>query len=276
MSTRKPSVADKFYPGSKRELESMFTNLLNNEKGKIKSDLSEKTIIGAVVPHAGYIYSGYEATHFFEILKKSHIVYDCVFIINPNHTGYGSSISLDENEFWETPLGRIEIDKDFAELLDFDKSEKAHKFEHSGEVILPFLQHYLEYNFKILPLCILSQTFENAKIIAQKIYNTNQELKKKILIIASSDFSHFVEPEEGIKLDDMALKGIMEFNSEDVYKTIIQNNISVCGYGPIMVLLEYSKLVTDSPNIDILSRGNSGKNMPSNEVVDYISILVYQ
>ncbi|MCD4747716.1 MAG: AmmeMemoRadiSam system protein B, partial [Bacteroidales bacterium] len=215
------------------------------------------------------------AVHFFEIIKNSAEKYDTIFIINPDHSGYGNEIALDENDHWVTPLGKVEIDKEFMDKLDFPVSGIAHQYEHSGEVMIPLLQYFLDYKFKILPITITRQNIVNAKIVANAIYESNKALNKKILIIASSDFSHHVEPEYGKHLDSFVLKGISNLDSSEIYKVIIEKNISVCGYGPIMTLVEYSKLVSSKPQTKILKIGNSGEVIPSNEVVDYASILFY-
>lgn len=276
MKTRHAAVAGRFYPGTKDEISHQLTQILQKEKPNIDLSLSNKQIIGAVVPHAGYMFSAYQAIHFFEILKNSQQQFDTFFIINPNHTGYGDEISLDENDFWETPYGKVEIDKDFFDFLDFAESADAHKFEHSGEVMLPLLQYSLNYSFKIVPITLSNQNPTNALFIAQNIIKANNILNKNICIIASSDFSHFVEPSEGKELDNYVIEEILKLNSEGVYQQVKDKNISVCGYGPIMTLMEYTKLITNKPQVEILKIGHSGEVIPSSEVVDYVSILFYQ
>jgi len=96
------------------------------------------------------------------------------------------------------------------------------------------------------------------------------------MIIASSDFTHFESPVDGKMKDDLVLEQIEKQDSEKLYDTVIQNRISVCGYGPIMTLIEYGKLVADKPSSTILARGHSGKTRPSASVVDYITILFYR
>ncbi|MCB2222290.1 MAG: AmmeMemoRadiSam system protein B [Bacteroidetes bacterium] len=276
MKTRRPAVAGRFYPGNAMEIRHQLSDILDRERPLIEMALAEKEIIGAVVPHAGYMFSGYQAIHFFEILKKSKQQFDTFFIINPNHTGYGEEISLDENDVWETPLGKVEIDYDFYDLLDFAESEAAHKFEHSGEVMVPMLQNSLDYAFRIVPITLSHQNPENARIIAKAIHKANALLKKKICVIASSDFSHFVEPEEGKKLDRPVIEEILNMNPEGVYHEVRDGNLSVCGFGPIMALMEYAGMVAHKPQTRILRKGHSGEIMPSNEVVDYVSILFYK
>lgn len=275
MKIRKPHFSGRFYPASKSELVNLIERILDIEIKKIDISFSGKKLIGAVVPHAGYMFSGYQAVHFFEILKNCREKYDTIFIINPSHTGLGEKISLDANTHWKTPFGITEVDKDFMQNLNLPISEDAHTYEHSGEVILPFLQHFLDYDFKILPITIRRQDYEYAKAIANDIYRVNKELKKNILVIASSDFSHQVQPDIGKTLDYLVINEIINFNAEKVGEIVRKKNISVCGYGPIMSLIEYSKLISENPKSKVLRYGHSGEVMPSDSVVDYASILMY-
>jgi len=168
MKIREPAVAGMFYPEGKQQLKLLIDNLLSKQKQLISNSFISHKILGGIVPHAGYKYSGPEAVHFFEILRQSNQEFETVVIINPNHTGYGKNISLDENDFWQTPFGRIEIDNELGKQCGFSKSFQAHIKEHSGEVMLPFLQYF---NFKILPITMSAQNIETAKNIAQNLYN---------------------------------------------------------------------------------------------------------
>ena len=275
MSVRTPTVAGAFYPGSPDEINRLIDRILDSEKEKIDYSFAEKQIVGCVVPHAGYVYSAYEAVHFFEIIRESGTIYDTFLIVNPNHTGYGEYVEVDSNDSWETPLGNVLLDTELGQALDLPRSSRAQQQEHSAEVMLPLLQRSISYEFRVLPVSMLRQDPASAKELAGKIHNANARLNRKLIIIASSDFSHFESPADGMRKDDLVLEQIKKQDSEKLYDTVIQNRISVCGYGPIMTLIEYSRLVSDDPQSSILARGNSGKTSPSNSVVDYITILFY-
>jgi MEMO1 family protein len=275
MKIRNPAFAGRFYPGSPDEIARQLSQIVDKERPCMDASLAGKRIIGAVLPHAGYMFSAYQAVHFFELLRQSKETFDTFFIINPNHSGYGPEIALDNNDFWSTPFGKVRIDKDFYNGLGVPESEEAHKYEHSGEVLLPMLQYFLDYTFSVVPVTLLKQTPQNATFLAKSIMDINRSLKKRICILASSDFSHFVDAEEGKKNDGYILDGILKLNSEGIFREVRDRNISVCGYGPIMTLVEYALLFTEKPEMSILKRGHSGEIVPSNEVVDYISILFY-
>ncbi len=268
---RKPAVAGMFYPAKPDILRGQIDSLREAEKDKINAGLARHTIIGGIVPHAGYIYSGYEAVHFFEIVHLSGIEYDTIVILNPDHQGYSPDFATSPHDEWETPLGRLFIDKELAKY--FAASEIAHREEHSTEVMLPFIQVILNSNAKVLPISIGAPTPETAKKLASILYKAKEETKKRLLIIASSDFSHYVTPENGVILDNLALDKIENFDSNGLYQTIKKFDISVCGYGPIMTLIEYSLLISNNTRVDMAIRGNSGKHSPSKSVVDYITLI---
>lgn len=272
---RKPAVAGRFYPSDSNQLSSMIKEISLKEKPGAQLVNINKPIYGAVVPHAGYMFSAYQAIHFFDILSNLDDKIDTFVIINPNHTGLGEKISLDSHQYWNTPFGDIEQDMEFIQNLDFHFSNSAHQEEHSGEVMLPLLQYFVKYSFKIVMITMLQQNFENAKQIALKLKNTSEKLGRKIMIIASSDFTHFKDAETGKQMDNLVLEQIENQNAEKLNRIVKEKNISVCGYGPIMCLMEYSSLFGAYAS-KIIAQGHSGMVIASDKVVDYISILFYK
>jgi MEMO1 family protein len=108
------------------------------------------------------------------------------------------------------------------------------------------LQYFLDYTFSVVPVTFLKQTPQNASFLAKSIMERNKSLKKRICILASSDFSHFVDAEEGKKADQYVLDEILNLNSEGVFREVRKRDISVCGYGPIMTLIEYALLLSEN------------------------------
>lgn len=276
MKVRKAIVAGQFYPREKEELIALIEQIKAKEADKIDLSLAENEIIGAVLPHAGYIYSGYEVIHYFEILKQSKQPIDTFIIITPNHKGRELEIAFDDNHKWETPLGQLKVDTELMNYMSFSKYPEAHYFEHSGEVMLPFIQYYFAQNVKILPISIGLQNITNAKKVVEQLTTAIKITGRKVQIIASSDFSHYVSPELGMVQDDILLKAIFNLRVEDVYNSVKKYKITACGYGPIMSLIHYSLKSDSKPKVKILKRGHSGETNPSEEVVDYISILFYK
>ncbi len=275
MNIRKPAVSGRFYPGNRDELINLLHSIHLKEEKKFMTDFTPPSIIGGICPHAGYVYSGYHAMHLFEIIKRHPEPIDTLIIIHPNHNGVGAEIALDESEAWETPLGTIMLDHELMDQMQFPKDSLAHKFEHSAEIMVPLIQYKIPYEVKIVPIAMTRQIPELARLMATRIYDANKVVKRKLFIIASSDFSHYVSPDHGNKMDQMVIDEIITFDTEGVYQAVKKNNISVCGFGPIMTLMEYSRKVVKYPEVKILRRGHSGEIHPSREVVDYITMLFF-
>jgi len=271
MSSRKNFAQGRFYPDDPQEIEKIFEDAVRNEK--IDDLDGVKEIIGGVAPHAGYVYCARVGVHLFEAIRRGGEKYDTVILLNPNHTGYGEGIEGDENEFWGTPLGEVETDRELLERIGIKKGVMGQKFEHSGEVLLPYLQHFIAGKFRLLPICVRDYRYNTAKKLAKDIYDAVKESGKRVLIIASSDFTHFKTREHGAELDNYALEAIMKLDSKEFYSRIVERDISICGLGPIMVLMEYMKLISKGAEMRILAKGDSGEVTGDSEVVDYVSLV---
>lgn len=244
---REPIVAGQFYPDNKTEL------IIDIKKTLDKIDVVKKkydSLLGAIVPHAGYMYSGIGATQSLSMIKEE---IDTFIILGFSHSGYGKGpICLSQND-WKTPLGICQIDKDIAnELLTNNiaiTDEDAHNYEHSIEVQLPFLQ-YLFKKFTIVPLSVSNKC--NFKEIGIKIANIIKKQDKKICVIASSDFTHFGlnygyvpfsdNIKENIKKLDMgAIEFIKDLDSDGFIDYINKTNATICGQNPIALQIEIMK-----------------------------------
>ena len=276
MSIRHTAFAGTFYPGNAGEISDLLQNIAQDEQDKVKKLITPLDIIGGIVTHAGYKYSASEAYHFFHFLQQARDQYDTFIIINPCHQGYAHDISLDTHEKWNTPIGDVMLDFELMDFMNIPRSGQSQLREHSAEVIVPYLQYFLDYDFKILPVSMYRQNYKFARQLAEIIYKANQVMKRKIAIIASSDFSHQVRPEEGFYYDNLVINRILNNSIRGLYDTVNENNISVCGYGPIMALMFYSRMIDSNYKVEILARGNSAKKIKTELVVDYVSALFYQ
>ena len=275
MIARNPAVQGRFYPGTRSGILQLIRKIDNENRFPL-SELHPKSIIGGILPHAGHVYSGYETIPFFKLMLENNVFPETFVIIHPNHSGFGNAISLDDSSKWNNAIGSVEIDDQLIGFLDIPKNSRAHAFEHSCEVIIPFIQYYFqERRFQIVPVCMLDQSYESAKKLGEKIYNAVKLSGKQVVIIASSDFSHFVPAEEGFRADQLILDEIETGNPEGVYQKVRDHQISACGYGPIMALMTYAGLVEKKYKVKVLARGHSGEVNPSPEVVDYISMVFY-
>ena len=262
---RRPVVAGQFYPSNprtlKKDIKSYFSGI------EISPD---QAITGAVVPHAGYMYCGRTAAHVYAALPEA----DTFVIIGPNHTGYGSAVSM-SSDAWSTPLGDIDIDIDLVESLPrriIDVDESAHKSEHSIEVQIPFLQTRFR-DFKIVPICMGLQDEETAREVSIELMDTLQETDKKIVVIASSDFTHYEPAQDAYDTDHYVIEPLLELNVTEFYSRIRQRNASVCGYGPIAVMMRLCRGLGANSG-KLLAYSNSGEVQPMAEVVGYAGIVV--
>ncbi len=275
MRIRSAAVAGQFYPSSKQEIKEELEKLVEQEKAKINYSLAQKTIIGGIVPHAAYAFSGAQAIHFFELIKKSQTEIDTVIILAPNHAKYGQSVALDENDRWETPVGKYTIDVEMSMLLGLPLSPIAHRYDHAVEVMLPMLHDALGTKVQILPISFRDHSLSIAKKIAEKIWTVSQQLNRQCLIIASSNFSHNLSPSEGYEEDNKLLNEISRMDSQAAEREVNANNISTCGVGAILCLMEYAKLQAEYPKAELLARGHSGDRLGAEKVVNYVSMLFY-
>ncbi|TVR41989.1 MAG: AmmeMemoRadiSam system protein B [Bacteroidia bacterium] len=270
---RKPGVAGVFYPGSPEKIIGMIESALERERVMIKDREPGIHVYGGVVPHAGMVYCAAQTVHLFEYIRQSGQKPDTVVLVHPNHTGYGPDVSIDGFTHWETPLGLVPVDREFADKLDLKVSDEAQDGEHSAEVIVPYLQYFIGEDTRIVSVNMLSQSHKKALITAKKVYDVAKGLNRKILVLASSDFSHFLSPEDSVVLDDRVLKSIFKKDAPGVEEEVRQHQVSVCGYGPIMVMMEYAGLINSEYAVHMLRRGHSGEVSPSRKVVNYISLL---
>ena len=272
---RYPAVEGRFYPDTKDSVFSLISKI-EEKVSCAENPGSKRKIIGAVIPHAGHIYSAYQTIPFFKYLIENNIFPDTFIILNPNHSGIGIDIALEDNLAWINCIGEIEIDKELNDILPYPHDSTAQENEHSAEVIIPFMQYYFkDHKFKILPICMQKVKADKVNELAENLHLAIQKTGRSVMIIASSDFSHFHIPAEGRIRDDLVLENIIQKDFRALENTVVSNRISVCGYVPIMVLMAYAEIVENDYMTTILARGHSGEVHPARDVVDYISIMFH-
>jgi AmmeMemoRadiSam system protein B len=259
---RKPAVAGVFYernPDSlKKQIEWCFEHKLG--PGEIPKMGNKREIKGVMAPHAGYLYSGPIAAHSYYKLVEDGFP-ETFIILSPNHTGLGSGISTMLEGEWETPLGNIEIDTKFAEelvadarIIDYDAS--AHIREHSLEVQLPFLQYFSD-DFKIVPISMWMQDLESAYDIGKSIKKVKDALGTEIVVIASSDMTHYKPQNIANQNDSHVLDAIKSMDEKLMMKRVLELNVTMCGYGPVATTIIASKEL-GAKNAEILKYATSG------------------
>jgi len=234
MRVRNPVVAGQFYPGSPSSLKAQIKDFVDEKAAK-------EEVIGAVSPHAGYIYSGAVAG---AVISKIRFK-DTFIILGPNHTGYGRPFSVMTEGVWKTPLGDVEIDSKLGKkLLEssnyLEDDYIAHLGEHSIEVQIPFLQ-YFKRDVKIVPIILSPALGTTYKEIGREIAKAIRDLKKEAVIIASSDMTHYEPQESAQSKDRQAIEAILSLNEDELLRRVDELNISMCGYAPTVSLITACK-----------------------------------
>jgi AmmeMemoRadiSam system protein B len=275
MKIRKPAVSGMFYAGTARKLEEQIEWCYKHELGPGTiprvNNKGRREIVAIVVPHAGYYYSGPVAAHAYKELADDGI-FDTAVILGPNHTGYGYPVSLWSGDSWYTPLGEVEINKKLAQGLlgeVIKADETAHIHEHSIEVQLPWLQH-LYKKIKIVPITMLAQDIETARTVGKAISQAGDNL----IIIASSDFTHYEPHSVAVEKDSSVIEAIVALDEEELYKRCEGLDCTMCGYGPVASAIVAAKEMK-AKKATLLKYATSGDTSGDfSRVVGYGSIVI--
>lgn len=264
---RRPVVAGAFYSRSKdvleRELDEMIQPVEPREK-----------VIGLISPHAGYVYSGPCAGKGFGRIK----VPDTVIILGVNHQGFGHPYAVDGHDAWETPLGEAKVDHQLRDQLVsgsevFEIDGSAGGREHSLEVQVPFIQ-YINPDARILPVTISSWELEPLLVGGRELGRLIRG-KKDVLIVASSDMSHYISADSAKAQDDKAIEKIVAMDPAGLFDVVRGENISMCGVAPTTMMLA-AALELEAKTAEIIDYTNSGEvSGDYNQVVAYLSVAVY-
>ncbi len=232
MSTtlREPAVVGRFYPANPDRLRADIDSYCSPPAKKDKA-------IACMVPHAGYIYSGGVAGAVFSRLA---IPQSCV-ILSPNHTGRGHPLAIMKAGEWRTPLGNVPIDSDLAEDLikefpALSEDAAAHRYEHAIEVELPFLQ-VCRPDVKFVPIAIGTGQLVLLEHLGIALAEVLKATKEPMLIIASSDMNHYQDDATTRIKDRKAIEKILAIDARGLYETVINESISMCGFGPAVAMI---------------------------------------
>jgi|Deesub1362B_J571_1020462.scaffolds.fasta_scaffold00004_300 hypothetical protein len=282
---RNPAVAGYFYKSDRQELHDEINSCFSSRLGPGPiSDVNiarERKVIGIISPHAGYIYSGAIAAHGYRFLAEDGLP-ESFIILGPNHTGVGSGVSIYPKGIWRTPLGEVEVDSQLSELIisnssliDIDIS--GHLYEHSVEVQVPFLQYIYELagkSFKIVPIVLLMQDLSTAKEVGDALAKAILSYSKNVVMIASSDFTHYESSESAYNKDMKVIDRILNLDPDGVINCVYQYRVSMCGYGPVAAVLVASKAL-GAKDVKLLKYATSGDvTGDKSNVVAYASIVI--
>ncbi|WP_229657392.1 MEMO1 family protein [Thermogymnomonas acidicola] len=266
---RVPAVAGTFYPNDEEQVISMLAGF---EKRARPEEIPGK-VIGVIVPHAGYIYSGLTAMYSYRALSRSQS--RDFLIIGPNHNGYPSYSAVYPEGVWLTPLGRARVDEDLARDLctksrNIVSDKLAHAMEHSIEVQVPFLQYLFGDDFSFVPVAMGDQGPQ----ASEELYRSISALRRDVVLIASSDFTHYEPHEVVVKKDMELIERIIDLDIEGFYRTLRARGVTACGYGPIAVLMHITAEL--GGRMKLLHHSTSGEaSGDMNATVGYGSVVAY-
>lgn len=269
VNVREPAVAGRFYPGDPRVLRRDVDSLL----ASVDLGGAPREVLGLMAPHAGYIYSGATAAEAFARVR----VPERVVIMCPNHTGRGARISVYAKGVFRIPGAEIPIDDELAdrimvEAVGAKHDHKAHLSEHAIEVELPFLLA-CQPRLRIVPIVLGGLSEHEAIELGLALHRAIGD--DDVLVVASSDMSHFLPDGETRKVDRVALAPLLDFDPAGLYQTVTQNRISMCGYIPATAMLAYARARGGADRPELVAYATSGDAFGDrSRVVGYASVLV--
>ncbi len=266
---RHPAVAGRFYPRDPSDL-----------RGEVDTYLSQspkqKAIraLGCIAPHAGYMYSGHVAGAVFARID----IPELCLVLCPNHTGMGRPLAIMSEGAWETPLAEVSIEEKFAAALKkhcslLSEDSLAHRSEHAVEVELPFLQER-QPKLKIVPIALGTSQFEPLAQLGNAIAEAVTEHKEPVLIVASSDMNHYESDAVTRVKDHKAIEPILALDARGLYDTVMNEQISMCGFGPAVAMLTAAKKL-GATSAELVKYATSGDVSGDRDmVVGYAGVIV--
>ena len=264
---RKPAVAGQFYPLNPKTLEREVSSFLGPGTEKRRA-------VGVVSPHAGYMYSGKIAGMVFSRVR----VPASVIILGPNHRGVGRSVAVMTGGSWEMPFGDVEIDETLAAaILKSSKSatddERAHAFEHSLEVQVPFIQQ-IRPDFRLVPIALGRLSLSESLALGRDLASAVTLSGADVLIVASTDMTHYEPAINAEKKDRLVIDRMLALDPEAVYETVRDNQITMCGVIPVTVMLAAAKSLGahEAELVGYMTSGDTSGDYGS--VVGYSGVII--
>jgi MEMO1 family protein len=265
---RYPAVAGVFYPADSLELEKTLQELVGKPLGDEKA-------LAIIAPHAGYVYSGAIAGEVYRQIRVPSVA----VVLCPNHTGLGARDAIMSQGVWSIPTCHIPIEQTLAEafrkLAKLSEDHRAHQREHSAEVQLPFLA-FRNPHLSLVPVCMGYMPFERCQEIGEALADAISSLpnRDQVLIVASTDMSHYLPSEVARIRDNKALERVMALDASGLYHTVLENDISMCGFIPTATALVAAKKLGAS-TVRLVRYGNSGDvSGDYQRVVGYAGLVV--
>ena len=263
--------AGTWYPGTKQELSQMIKTYLGGARAKVHGD-----IFGLVSPHAGYVYSGPVAAFAYKQIEGRQ--FDDVIVIGPSHRHgfYGASVDMMAGR--KTPLGDLDFDLELAQRITAENKSiiyeaAAHAAEHSVEIQMPFLQAVLA-DFKAVEIVMGTQDYKTCEILSQAIVNATKG--KKILVVASSDLSHYHSHEQAKGLDNLVVEAVAKYDPELLYNRFKTDSCEACGAGPIITAMLVARNMGATKSKPLYYATSGDITGDHSQVVGYMAAAFYK
>ena len=264
---RRPVVAGSFYAGTRERLRAQLDEL--SPPSGARTD-----VLAAIVPHAGYVYSGRVAAQVYARIAPP----DAWVIVGPNHTGAGARAAILTSGEWETPLGRLAIDADLGQAILARSSvlredAAAHAREHSIEVQLPFVQHGAPMS-RFVPIGLFSHEYAVCRDVGLAAAAAIQETGRRVVLVASTDMSHYVSRAVATARDRQALDAILALDPEGLHRVVSREGISMCGFHATTAVLVAAKAL-GATTAELVAYTDSGAvTGDTAEVVAYAGLII--
>jgi AmmeMemoRadiSam system protein B len=235
---RPSPIAGKWYPGTSRHLAAAVDEMLD----KAPEAALAGRVVGLVVPHAGYLYSGAVAARAFRLVREE--AFERVVILSPMHHVYDAPLLTTAHHAYQTPLGVIPVDRACLDALSQHVPLAAARFdqEHAIEIELPFLQRVLGDNFSLVPLMLRDQTYPFARQVGHALAQVIGP-GKSTLLVASSDLSHFFSQARAERLDRVVLDNLKAFDPQGIIRADEEGRGLACGRGAVASVLIAARLL---------------------------------
>jgi len=270
MTPRPPAVAGTFYEGTPERLREQVAACFAENP----APTAKERFIGAVVPHAGLMYSGHVAAAFYALAELPRRF----IILCPNHTGAGHFAAINRGGAWQTPLGDVQVDAALAEkLMAHSKlladDWRAHAREHSLEVQLPFLQQLLG-EFTFVPICLGAHRYDYAEEVGNAIADVVKDEDEDIGILSSSDLNHYEDQTTTLRKDQLAIDEVLKLDPKALWRIVGEFDVSMCGFIPTTAMLIAARKL-GAKSARLIKHATSGDiNRDYSHVVGYASIVV--
>jgi hypothetical protein len=267
MSVRQPAVAGSFYPASREAL-------LAEVRAFLGDGVAEAPAVGAMVPHAGYVYSGPVAGAVYARLAIPPVA----IVFCPNHTGRGRPAALDPSDAWRTPLGEVPLDRPLARRIlerapSLEEDAEAHRREHALEVQLPFLQAR-RADVRLVPISIGAPDLALCRELGEAAADAIAGEPDRPLLLASSDMSHYEPRSIGRAKDDRALARVEALDPEGLFAAVLSERISMCGVLPTTALLFAARRLGAGAARVVARRDSGDETGDVSSVVGYAGVIV--